>query len=236
MSLPPESSSTGEGPRSVAREVEAVRHRIASATDRPEQVRLVAVTKGFGVEAARAALAAGVTDLGENYADELVAKSAALEEVPGAGAPSWHFLGALQRNKVPRLAPLVDWWQSVARVVEGRAIARRRPGARVLVQVEVTGRQGRNGCPPDRLEGVVRELSDLDLEVAGLMAVGPQGPPDAVRSAFRLVASWADRLELRERSMGMSDDLELAVAEGSTMVRVGRALFGDRPPRRPPPG
>ena len=87
----------------------------------------MAVTKGFGPEAVRAALAPGSTAVGENYADELVAKAAAVADDPGP-APEWHFLGAIQRNKVPRLAPLVSCWQSVGRIEEGRAIARRRPG------------------------------------------------------------------------------------------------------------
>jgi pyridoxal phosphate enzyme (YggS family) len=214
--------------------LESVQHRITSASADPTAVRIVAVTKGFGADAVDAALAAGLTDIGENYAGELVAKAAAT--ATAFPPPTWHFLGAVQRNKVARLAPLVSWWQAVARVEEGEAIARRRPGATVLVQVDVAGLPGRGGCPPDRVGELVAALSDLDLDVAGLMAVGPPGPPEDARAGFSRVSSLADALHLPVRSMGMSDDLEVALAAGSTMVRLGRALFGDRPPAHPPGG
>jgi uncharacterized pyridoxal phosphate-containing UPF0001 family protein len=131
---------------------------------------------------------------------------------------------------VARLAPLVSWWQGVRRLEEGRAIARRHPGSSVLVQVDVAGLPGRGGCPPDEVPELVAALRDEDLAVSGLMAVGPPGPPAASRAGFALVSSLADTLALPVRSMGMSDDLEVALAEGSTMVRVGRALFGERAP------
>lgn len=220
-----------------ARRLEEVRRRIDAASPDPASVRVVAVTKGFGVDAVRVALAAGLAELGENYADDLVAKATAVAASPGAGPdPVWHFLGAVQRNKVARLAPVVGWWQGVRRLEEGRAIARRHPGSRVLVQVDVAGLPGRGGCPPGDVADLVAALSDLDLDVAGLMAVGPPGPPEAARAGFAAVSSLADSLDLAVRSMGMSDDLEVALSEGSTMVRLGRALFGDRAPRTPSPG
>jgi PLP dependent protein len=184
---------------------------------------VVGVTKGFGPEAVSAARQAGLTDLGENYAAELEAKAA------GAGdGVVWHFLGAVQRNKVAQLAPLVGMWQSVAREAEGARIARFAPAARVLVQVETTGLPGRNGCPPDEVGELVPRLADLGLDVRGLMTVAAPGDA-AAREAFATLARLADRFGLEERSMGMSDDLEAAVAAGSTMVRIGRALFGARP-------
>jgi uncharacterized pyridoxal phosphate-containing UPF0001 family protein len=223
--------------RSFDRRLEEVRRRIGSVSLDPSSVRVVAVTKGFPVGAVAAALAGGLRDIGENYADELVAKAAAMDPAGVAGpAPVWHFLGAVQRNKVARLAPVVGWWQGVSRVEEGRAIARRHPGARVLVQVDVAGLPGRGGCPPGGVAELVAALSDLDLEVAGLMAVGPPGPPEASRAGFATVSSLADSLDLAVRSMGMSDDLEVALSEGSTMVRLGRALFGERAPRAASPG
>ncbi len=215
-------------PNGFARRVVDVNDRIARASGDPSSVRVVAVTKGFGVEAVRAALAAGLSEIGENYADELVAKAGELAD--GSGAV-WHFLGAVQRNKVARLAPVVAWWQGVSRVEEGRAIAKRRPGASVLVQVDVANLPGRGGCPPEQVRDLVASLRDEDLDVAGLMAVGPPGPPEDARPGFKLVSSLADSLGLPVRSMGMSDDLEVALSEGSTMVRLGRVLFGDRPPR-----
>ena len=208
----------------------AIRRRIASAAPDPDRVTLLAVTKGFGPEAVQTALAAGLVAVGENYADELVAKAAALAGEPGP-APVWHYLGAIQRNKVPRLAPVVACWQGLGRIEEGRAIARRRPGAQVLVQVDVAGLPGRGGVPPAEVPDLVADLRTEELDVAGLMAVGPPGAPEDARPGFREVARLADALDLRIRSMGMTDDLEVALEEGSTMVRLGRALFGDRPAR-----
>jgi uncharacterized pyridoxal phosphate-containing UPF0001 family protein len=198
-------------------------------------VRVIGVTKSFGPEAVRAAVDAGLTDLGENYAAELVAKAAAVagaaeaEGDVGTTDVVWHFLGAVQRNKVAQLAPLVGVWQSVARAAEGERIARFSPQARVLVQVETTGLPGRNGCPPAATAELVAELRGLGLAVQGLMTVAAPGE-GAAKEAFETVGRLADRLGLEERSMGMSDDLETAVAAGSTMVRIGRALFGDRAP------
>jgi uncharacterized pyridoxal phosphate-containing UPF0001 family protein len=163
----------------------------------------------------------GLTDIGENYSQEL------LEKLPGPPGTRWHFVGAVQRNKVRSLAPNVAVWQGVARLAEGERIAQSAPGAEVLVQVDCTGRPGRNGCVPDQVVALTGALSQLALQVRGLMTVAPPEPEEA-RQAFRLVGQLADTLGLPERSMGMSDDLELAVAAGSTMVRIGRALFGER--------
>ncbi len=217
------------GPGVVARRLEAVRDRIASATADPGAVTLVAVTKGFGPDAVSAAVAAGIDDIGENYAEELLDKAAV------AGPARWHFLGRIQRNKVARLAPVVSCWQGMARPEEAVAVARRRPGATVRVEVDMSGHPGRNGCPPEGAAELVATARDLGLDVAGLMTVAAPGPPEAARAGFGALSRLADRLALDVRSMGMSDDLEVALSEGSTMVRVGRALFGDRPARHSPP-
>jgi PLP dependent protein len=214
-------------PASIARHLAAVAARIERAGGDPRSVSVLAVTKGFGPAAVEAAWAAGILEVGENYANELVAKRSALAG-RGPSGQRWHFLGAIQTNKVARLAPLVDCWQSVSRPIEGERIARAAPGARVLVQVAFTGAPGRPGAPPGAVPGLVDRLRGLDLEVAGLMAVAPRGE-DAARAAFATVRRLADDLGLLVRSMGMTEDLELAVAEGSTMVRIGRGLFGDRP-------
>lgn len=223
--------TTGTGSRAedVSERLAGFRERIAAASADPAEVTVVAVTKGFGSDAVRAALAAGLVDIGENYADELVAKAA--ETTDAAPAPRWHFLGAIQRNKVARLAPVVSCWQGISRREEGQAIAKRQPGAMVLVQVDIAGIPGRGGCEPEGVADLVASLRQEELEVAGLMAVGPPGPPEEARAGFHRVASLADQLDLRIRSMGMTDDLEVALAEGSTMVRIGRGLFGDRPTR-----
>ena len=206
-----------------------MRARIARAGGDPGAVRVVGVTKGFGHDAVQAALGAGLQDLGENYAAELVAKA---EESGPEGGAVWHYLGAIQRNKVAALARVVGVWQSVAREAEGARIARFAPGAAVMVQVDVTGLPGRNGCRAEGVPGLVDRLRALGLDVAGLMTVAAPGR-EAAASTFGEVTRLADQLELRERSMGMSDDLDEAVAAGSTMVRVGRALFGERPQAAP---
>jgi PLP dependent protein len=203
-----------------------VRARIEAAGRAPDDVVVVAVTKGFGIDAVEAANAAGLVDVGENYAQELAGK---VDQASDNAGRRWHFLGGVQRNKVRLIAAAVHLWQGVDRVSAGEEIARRAPGAKVLVQVRIAGDDGRNGCDPDGVPELVERLDDLGLDVRGLMAVGPAGPPELARPGFRKVSALADRLGLVERSMGMTDDLGVAVEEGSTMVRVGRGLFGARP-------
>ena len=204
-----------------------VGERIAAAGGDPDAVAVVAVTKGFGIEAVQAAARAGLVDIGENYAAELAAKATAARAL-GLEA-RWHFLGRVQRNKVRQIASDVSLWQGVDRLAAGGEIARRAPGAAVLVQVDVTGRPGRNGCGWDDAPALADGLRALGLEVRGLMAVGPGGDPESARPGFRRLAALAAALGLPDVSMGMSDDLEVAVAEGATMVRLGTALFGPRP-------
>ncbi|MFN2506987.1 MAG: YggS family pyridoxal phosphate-dependent enzyme [Acidimicrobiales bacterium] len=211
----------------VAARLASVRARIAVAGGAPD-VTIVAVTKGFGPEAVEAALHAGLVDIGENYAQDLERKAC---ELPPAAARAcrWHFLGRVQRNKVRPLAARVYLWQSVDRVSAGAEIARRATGAKVLVQVNVSGEEAKNGCRPEEAPGLIDDLLGLGLDVRGLMTVGRAGPPEEARAGFRRLTEIADQLGLPERSMGMTDDLEVAVQEGTTMVRVGRALFGARP-------
>jgi hypothetical protein len=213
--------------------LESIVARIERAGGDPEVVRILAVTKGFGPEVLGAAAEVGLFEVGENYAQELIAKRAARD---GAGPNElrWHFLGVIQTNKVRALSTLVDCWQSVSREVEGERIARWRPGAEVLIQVACSSDPGRPGCAPGHVPALARTLRGLGLELSGLMAVAPRAPEEA-RSAFRTVRGLADDLGLGVRSMGMTEDLELAVGEGSTMIRVGRGLFGARPvaPARP---
>jgi pyridoxal phosphate enzyme (YggS family) len=203
---------------------ERVRERISEAGADPATVQLVAVTKGQTPETVRAALGAGLADFGENYAQELVGKAADVD-----GGPRWHFIGQLQRNKVRQVAHLVDLWQSVDRLRLGEEIARHIPGASVLVQVNLTEDPNRGGTKPGLAAGLVEGLRDLGLDVRGLMAVAPQGDETTARAGFRIVRELADRMSLPERSIGMSADFEAAVREGSTMVRIGEALFGPRP-------
>lgn len=215
----------------VRRRLAAVRDRITAAGGDPDRVRIVAVTKGFGADAILAAMAAGLVDIGENYAQELLAKAREIGEPSrSGGGPRFHFVGRLQRNKVRAIAPVVHLYQSVDRLALGTEIARRAAGAAVLVQVNLTDDPNRGGVDPAAADGLVADLGGLGLDVRGLMAVAPMGPPGGARAGFRKVRELADRLGLGERSYGMSDDLEEAVAEGATMVRLGTALFGSRPP------
>ncbi len=186
-------------------------------------VEIVAVTKTFGPEAIEAALAAGCRSIGENYAQELLEKRAA------ATAAEVHFIGQLQTNKVRQLADVVDVYETVDRPKLAREIAKRAPGARILIQVDTTGEPGKGGVPLDELDPLVEHVRDLDLDLVGLMTVGPtEGGPAAAAPGFRQVRAAVDRLGLSVCSMGMTADLEVAVAEGSTQVRVGTALFGQR--------
>jgi PLP dependent protein len=208
--------------------VAAVRDRIAEAGGDPRAVRLVAVTKGFDAGVVREALDAGLADIGESYVQELVGKATELGETAGEGL-RWHFVGRLQRNKVRKAAPYVWLWHSVDRLALGAEIARWAPDAAVLAQVNASGEASKAGCEPSLAPALVDGLVDLGLDVRGLMTIAPAGPAEGARPAFRTLRGLAERLGLGELSMGMSDDLEVAVQEGATMVRVGRDLFGPRP-------
>jgi pyridoxal phosphate enzyme (YggS family) len=210
-----------------------VRDRIAGAGGDPDRVRIVAATKGHPAARVAELVEAGVVDVGESYAQELVAKAEELADDGGA-AVRWHFIGNLQRNKVRHVAAFVHLWQSVDRLSLAAEIAHRAPGASVLVQVNVSQREQQGGCPPERVAAVVEGCRDLGLDVRGLMAIGPQGTDEVVRAGFRTVRALADDLGLPERSMGMSADLEAAIAEGSTMVRIGTDLAGPRGARSGP--
>lgn len=221
------------------------RARIVAAGADPAGVRIVAVTKGFGIDEVRAVAAAGLVDVGENYARDLLSKKAALGEAPSADPGhggghaaghdaeglNWHFIGSVQRNKIAALSSHVALWQTIDRLEAGQSLCRHATGAKILVQVNITGLPGRPGCTFSELEALVAELGQLDLDVGGVMGVGPGGDPADARGGFRRLAEHAAHLGLREVSMGMSDDLEIAVAEGSTMLRLGRALLGPRPVR-----
>jgi PLP dependent protein len=211
----------------LSERVEEVRERIVAAGGDPDRLTVCAVTKGHDVDRAEEALAAGLVDLGENYAQELVAKADTLAGRPGPAA-RWHFIGRLQRNKVKLLAPHVALWQSIDRPELGPVVARHAPGASVLVQVATTGEEGKGGCAPEAVPQLVDALRHDGLEVQGLMTVGPTDAAADPRPGFAAVRALADRLDLAEVSMGMSADLEAAVAAGATIVRPGTALFGPR--------
>jgi pyridoxal phosphate enzyme (YggS family) len=216
-----------------------VRARITTAALRsgrdPAGVRLVAVTKG--VEAARinAAAASGVSDIGENRVQEAGAKR---DQVTTGLV--WHLIGHLQTNKAQRAAQLFDAVHSVDSERVARALAVHRPGdtepLALLLEVELTGLAGRYGVSDAGAEALMRQVIGLPaVHLVGLMTIAPPvDDPDDARGTFRALRQLRDRLQdacgwlLPELSMGMSGDYEVAIEEGATMVRVGRALFGAR--------
>ena len=214
----------------VRRRLADVRERVADAGGDPERVTVLAVTKGFGPGAVVAAVDAGLAAVGENYAQELVDKAEQLA-TDHRPLPEWHFIGRLQTNKVRTLVDHVGCWQSVDRASLVDELARRAPGARIMVQVNATGEDTKGGATPAEAPDVVARGRDAGLDVVGLMSVGVLGDEAATSAAFARITDLADRLDLPERSMGMSGDLAAAVRAGTTMVRVGTALFGPRPPR-----
>ena len=207
--------------------------RIASRGVAPESIEIVAVTKSFPSELIAVAVAAGFRQLGENYPQELAAKAASIElaaKVAGSkeSTVQWHAIGQLQRNKVKLIAPYVALWQTIDRQSLVATVAQHAPGASVLVQINVTADDRRGGCRLSEVDELVEVCRSAQLDVRGLMTVGPVDAEAGGASEFRAVRAAADRLGLSICSMGMSDDLEIAVSEGATMIRIGSALFGER--------
>lgn len=205
----------------VVANLAAVRARIEQAGGDPGAITIVGA-KPPDVEACRAAIAAGIVDLGENRAQELAAKA------PDVDGARWHFIGRLQTNKVRSIAGHVALWESLDRAEVIDAVASRAPSVEVLVQVNISGEPQKGGCAPPKTADLVRHASGAGLRVIGLMGIGPEGDPEAARPGFRTLRGLADDLGLAVRSMGMTNDLEVAVQEGATMVRIGTALFGPR--------
>ena len=226
----------------VETSVREVRANIEAACRRsgrdPKDVLLVAVTKFVPVESIRLAVAAGVTDLGENYAAELAEKAAVLDA-------TWHFVGTLQSGNVRNIAAHADVVHSA---VPGTALERlaargTRLGKSIpcLVQVDFTGR--RNGIAAESVASTLESGSQLSgVRFVGLMTVPPWSPdPEDARRYFVRLRQLRDDLRrtwpaVTELSMGMSGDYQVAVEEGATMLRIGTALFGDRPRKRSPEG
>jgi uncharacterized pyridoxal phosphate-containing UPF0001 family protein len=214
-------SSASELLERVGANLERVRDRITSSGRDLASVRIVAVTKTFGVDEVRAAWQLGLRHFGENYVDELCRKR---DTAPDA---TWHFLGALQTNKIARASACAHVLSAVARERELEKLAAMQSTNLLDVQVDFTGRAERNGAAPGEVATLVSRARELNLNVRGLMVVAPTDP-SAARRAFASTVTLADELGLAERSMGMTDDLELACSLGSTEVRLGRALFGPR--------
>ncbi len=226
-------------PDHIAANVQRIRERLdeaAHAAGRdPGEVLLVAVTKTVDVDAIRAAVAAGITDLGENYVAELREKRPALTN-PGA---RWHYIGALRSGTAHHVADLADVVQTLAGERSARRLAGRasRAGRQLdaLLEIDFTGE--RAGVDPDDAEAAVERLRGLEgIRLRGLMTIAPLGEtPEEARPWFRRLRELRDRLrehhpDVLDLSMGMSLDYAVAVQEGATMVRIGTAVFGARMP------
>ena len=225
----------------IADKIAQVNARIASAcaaARRPVQsVTLLAVSKTFGAADVAAAHAAGQHRIGENYVQEALAKIAALHAL--APPPEWHLIGPLQSNKTRVVAETFDWVHSVDRLAIAERLSAQRPDAlaplSLCLQVNVSGEASKSGVRPRDLAPLAHAVAALPrLRLRGLMAIpAPAVGSEAQRRPHRLLrecleALRADGLELDTLSAGMSDDLEAAILEGATMVRVGTAIFGSR--------
>jgi hypothetical protein len=226
---------------SIASNLDQIRSRIAAAClragRRPEEVRLVAVSKTQPPERIEAAAAAGQLLFGENYVQELLAKIEAVQS-----PVEWHFIGALQSNKVKYLAGRVTLLHSVDRLSLAQEVDRQwgklGRAADVLLQVNLGSEATKAGTDERALEALARQVAQLPhVRLRGLMALPPYcEDPEAVRPFFRRLCELSEGIaalrlpgvEMKELSMGMSHDFEAAVEEGATLVRVGTAIFGER--------
>jgi pyridoxal phosphate enzyme (YggS family) len=202
-----------------------VRARIAATGRNPDEVAIVAVTKGFGVEVCREALAAGLSVLGENRVQEALPK---MDAISGA---QWHLIGHLQTNKVKQAAGRFALIQTVDTARLAEAIARHAPGQAVLVEVNAAREPQKSGVPPDQALELIKTVAPL-LDLQGLMGMGPlHGDPMPAFNELRRLREEAEQRigkRLPLLSMGMSGDFEAALVAGSTMLRLGQALFGPR--------
>ena len=225
----------------IADNIQQVRARIAAAcaaAQRPVQsVTLLAVGKTFPADALQQAHAAGQRAFGENYVQEAIDKMDTLADLPGA---EWHLIGPLQSNKTRVAAERFDWVHSVERLKVAQRLSEQRPAHKpplqLCLQVNISGEASKSGLAPDAVAAVAHAVAALPrLRLRGLMAIPePVGDFDAQRAPHRALRELlerlrADGLALDTLSMGMSADLEAAIAEGATIVRVGSAIFGARP-------
>ena len=225
--------------------LQAVRARIAAACAAagraPESVRLLAVSKTWPPAALEEAFGAGQTAFGESYVQEALPKLEALAALPVA----WHFIGPLQSNKTRPVAEHFSWVHSVERLKIAERLSVQRPAElpplNVCLQINVSGEESKSGCAPEQALDLAAAIAELPrLRLRGLMAIpepcaDPAQESAMARRRFALMRTTLERinhetgLELDTLSMGMSHDLEAAIMEGATMVRVGSAIFGARP-------
>jgi len=225
----------------VSENIGKMRERIAAAALRagrdPGSVRLMAVTKTVGDERILAAIEAGIDIVGENYVQEAKRKI----ELMGKSV-EWHFIGHLQTNKAKYAVRLFDMIHSVNRLSLAGEINRRAAAAgmicRVLIEFNLGGEESKSGAPPEDASALIRAVAAMpNLSIQGLMTMAPwYDDPEKARPCFAGMRALRDRIAaenipnvaMRELSMGMTDDFEVAVEEGATIVRIGRAIFGER--------
>ena len=224
----------------IAANLQAIRRRISEALQGDSRaVRLVAVSKSQPPEAIRAAFDAGVRDFGENYVQDALPKMAALADL----SATWHFIGHVQTNKAREIARAFDWVHAVDRAKAAAALSKAREGAarplQVCIQVNISGETSKGGVSVAEAPGLAREVASLPgLRLRGLMGMASFTDDVArQRAQFALLARTRDEIAragiaLDTLSMGMSGDFEAALAEGSTLVRIGTAIFGERGDRK----
>lgn len=227
----------------IADQIETIRKRMAQAAARagrnPETIRLMAVSKTVEPERIRQAIDAGIALLGENYVQE------AREKIPAIGhGAQWHMIGHLQTNKAKYVVNLFDWIHSVDRLELACELDRRagqnNRKLNILMEVNVSGEPSKSGAEPPSVLELVRQISVLpNLSIRGLMTMPPySNDPETSRPYFvalrklrdAIAAAAIPRVSMDELSMGMTDDFEVAIEEGATIIRVGRAIFGERSP------
>jgi pyridoxal phosphate enzyme (YggS family) len=226
---------------SIDKRLQQVKGRISTASERAgrdvRSVTLLAVSKTQGPEAVREAVASGQHAFGENYVQEALDKAAALADL--RPPLEWHLIGPLQSNKTRLVAEAFDWVQSVDRLKIAQRLSEQRPATlpplNVCLQVNISGEPSKSGLAPADVLPVARAVAALPrLRLRGLMAIPePEGDFEAQRAPHRALRALfeqlnAEGLGLDTLSMGMSADLEAAIAEGATIVRVGTAVFGER--------
>lgn len=223
--------------KNIARLRDRIRGACARANRRPDEIRCVAVTKGHPASVVRSAVSAGLADIGENRVQEAIAKADELRDL----TIHWHLVGSLQTNKVRQAVRLFATVQSVDRAELALALqkecVREDKHIDVLIQIEPTDESSKHGVRPELARALVENVLGLNrLRLRGVMAIGPLTADEAaIRSCFRTVADLFRDLRKNTAesfdtlSMGMSGDFEIAIVEGATLIRVGTAIFGERP-------
>ena len=223
--------------KNIAKVAARIREAAQAVGREPATVGLLAVSKTQPAAAIRDAFASGLRDFGENYLQEALDKQAELDDLP----LTWHFIGPIQSNKTKAIAEHFDWVHSVDRLKIAQRLSDQRsaelPPLNICLQVNVSGEASKSGCAPQEVQQLARAITALPrLRLRGLMCIpAPSEDPAEQRAAFARLRQLRDELalDLDTLSMGMSQDLEAAIAEGATWVRIGTALFGARDYGRP---